>query len=148
MVIEIKDDILTVKEGVIVHGVNCQAVMNSGVAQSIRKMYPSVYREYLLFVEKNNGNTLGKINVVQINEDLFIVNLFSQMYYGKDKRKYANICAIEQGLMSLLEDVKLKEINITKIGCGLGGLNWKTEVKPLFEKLANQYDCLFKVFSL
>ena len=42
----IKGDVLSIKEGIIVHGCNCQGVMGGGVALSIRNQFPTVYNLY------------------------------------------------------------------------------------------------------
>ena len=42
----IQKDITTERHGLIIHGVNCQGVMGSGVALAIRNKWPVVYDEY------------------------------------------------------------------------------------------------------
>lgn len=42
----VKGDLLKVEKGIIVHQVNCQKTMGSGIALSIRKKYPSHYIQF------------------------------------------------------------------------------------------------------
>jgi O-acetyl-ADP-ribose deacetylase (regulator of RNase III) len=146
MIIYIKDDILNVKDGIIVHGVNCQGKMGKGLAYQIRNRYPKVYDEYIKYINENK-DLLGKINIVEVNNNLFVVNLFSQFYYGTNN-KNGSIRAIEQGMRELFSIADIDELHIPKIGCGLGGLDWDTEVKELINKLSKEFNCVFKVYEL
>lgn len=38
------------------------------------------------------------------------------------------------------------EIGLPKIGCGLGGLDWETQVKPIIEEVGSQTPCLLVVY--
>ena len=79
-------DITKVEFGVIVHQVNCQGVMGSGVAKAIRDKWPSVYESYIHAYESHVRQGiphLGEIDVCPINEHLFVVNLFGQDNYKR-----------------------------------------------------------------
>ena len=73
----IEKDITTVESGFILHGVNCQRTMGSGVAKAIRAKWPKLYKEY-----KNTIPMLGKVQLIHINADLWVINCFTQEYYG------------------------------------------------------------------
>ena len=48
MIVYRNQSVLDFKEhAIIVHGVNCQGKMNSGVAKAIREAFPVVYEEYM-----------------------------------------------------------------------------------------------------
>jgi O-acetyl-ADP-ribose deacetylase (regulator of RNase III) len=135
-------DITTVSSGIIVQGVNCQGVMNSGVARAIRNKWSEVYTEYMNFCDCFPASELlGKVNLVIISEELLIANCFTQLYYGKDGRRYADLAAIRSSLTEVFKvgAEYTMTIAMPKIGCGLGGLSWKKEVEPLVVELANEY---------
>lgn len=138
----IKHDITTIKEGIIPHGVNCQGVMGSGVALAIRNKWPEVYKSYKSFGK--GEDLLGVSHIIRIenSENLFVTNCFTQVYYGSDGRKYASPEAIETALDGVFFFAKMYDLPIhsPQIGCGLGGLNWKSEVKPIYERLAKKYN--------
>jgi len=76
----IKKDIVYANEEIIVHQVNCQGVMNSGVAKSIRQAFPL---NYLLYSEKVSKFSIRKAEL--LGQTLFtyekgkiIANIFSQ----------------------------------------------------------------------
>lgn len=138
MIIEVKKDITTVQLGIVIHGVNCQRVMGSGVALAIKTKWPEIYEAYMAGIE--GPNALGNIGVVNIDENLQVVNCYTQEYYGRDGQRYADLDAIGSCLYKVISLAYIQEMPIymPKIGCGLGGLSWRDEVLPLLEELAAQ----------
>lgn len=137
-------DITTITRGVVAQGVNCQRVMGSGVAKAIRDKWPQVYDSYKNFMPKLSGQQLlGRVNVVDIAPGLVVCNCFTQVYYGKDGKKYADATAIRESLaQTLLECYNFEDGNLPfympKLGCGLGGLNWDVDVRPTIEEFSTQ----------
>lgn len=133
----IKGDICKIKENaLIVHGVNCQGVMASGVALALRKEYPEIYKSYSAKVSDVgiSGLLLGQVDYVEIDEDLHIANAFTQYTYGRipgkryvdyeavqiafeDINKYLTQCTFGDNVLRLY---------FPAIGAGLGGGNWNT----------------------
>jgi O-acetyl-ADP-ribose deacetylase (regulator of RNase III) len=63
--------------------------MGKGVALAIREAYPIVSKQYFAkFARKIQPELLGAVQLVQINEQLDVANLFIQVYYGKTLRCY------------------------------------------------------------
>lgn len=91
---------------VIGHVVNCQGVMGSGIAKSVRERYPQVYTDYRekCVFERDSANNLGSAQFVSVGGDhgsnRDVVNLFAQNYYGTDKR-YLNYGALAQSLATM-----------------------------------------------
>ena len=101
-------DITTVDFGVIVHQVNCQGVMGSGVAKAIRDKWPQVFTSYYSKYQKfciEGKSLLGEIDVCPINEHLFVVNLFGQEDFRQsvvtNKLRYTSYGAWEKALLAL-----------------------------------------------
>ena len=81
MINYINKDITTVETGVIVHGVNCQGAMGSGVALAILKKWPTVYSEYKKF--PTGSQSLGKIQPIEIEpKQLYVINCFGSISIG------------------------------------------------------------------
>lgn len=147
----IKKDITTVEgPAIIIHGVNCQGVMGSGVAKALYTKWPGVKAKYLSYTNAfftwpwaKADDLLGNVNYIDvgIDEDIRIYNLYSQENYGKDGRVYANPLAIAHGLANLITALYCGKdkiffecpIYMPKIGCGLGGLNWEKDVQHIIE---------------
>ncbi len=126
-------DITEQTEGIIMHGCNAKGVMGSGVALSIRKKWPVVYDEYSKL--QLGPESLGSIQTVKINDNLWVINAITQNDYGKDGRVYADMSAIRtsfMGALSIAEELG-GTLKLPKIGCGLGGLDWDNHVKPILE---------------
>ncbi len=85
----IEKDILTVEDGFILHQVNAQGVMGSGVAKGIRDKWHRVYDEYK---KKCHHITeycgawalMGHAQIVEVSPSLSVVNLFAQYDYRKN----------------------------------------------------------------
>lgn len=132
-------DITTVDYGIVAHGVNCQGVMGSGVAKAIKNKWPEIYESFLDTPKEKRQ--LGYINFVHISYYLWVLNLYTQEKYGNDGKIYASSEGISEALTSTFKFAnKLNlPINMPKIGCGLGGLDWETDVKPIVESLSDEY---------
>lgn len=140
----ITKDITTVEDGMILHGVNCQGKMGSGVAKAIRAKWPYVYDRYKSLCDQVDDGSmlLGYAQFSQVSENLYVVNCFTQVYYGYDNRKYADAQAIGRCLGQALNYSKTqvhKQIYMPPIGCGLGGLDWETDVKPIVAELEEKF---------
>jgi len=74
---------------VIGHCCNTQNTFGSGIALSIKEMYPTAY-EADTMAAKNNTNVLGNTSYVGIKRGMkqfVIFNLYGQSLYGRDSRK-------------------------------------------------------------
>lgn len=139
-------DLTTVETGIVVHGVNCQGRMGSGVALAIRNKWPEVYDRYRA-VDQNietdkKASLLGSFHFIKVAPNLFVGNLYTQVYYGNDGKRYANCDAIKQTLFgtAAFADAHQLPVSMPRLGCGLGGLIWDIDVGPLLEDIANRYE--------
>lgn len=125
MITEQAGDILKITTGVICQQVNCQGVMGCGIALAIRRKWPEVYTSYRRYY-MNAG--LGKALPVRIDENLYVVNLFAQDRYGREKR-HTDYDALVLCLINLLlwKSENCSDLNIYfpyKIGCSNAGGDW------------------------
>lgn len=158
MIIYLKENLLNQTYGLILHGCNCSGGFGSGVAGAIRSKYPTVanrYKEVFLnpydYISRNDS-LLGFFDPVKINDDLIIGNCYTQSKYGNDGKRYASEYAIDKSIRKAVNYCTNNEIDIIsmpKIGCGLGGLDWDTDVLPIIEKISKENeDIIFKVYSI
>lgn len=138
-----KSDITKVDFGVIAHGVNCQRRMGAGVALAIRNKWPEVYEAYMnnIVDEGKERTLLGSAHAIRVGEKVWVVNCYTQEKFGGAGTKWADAKAIERSLrfafsVALHEELPLHTV---KIGSDLGGLDWETEVRPIFEALNTEY---------
>ena len=144
----VKKDITTVTRGVIPHGVNCQGKMASGVAKAIKEKWPLVYDEFMKC--ETGAKMLGKAHEVKVGEDLYVVNCYTQEYYGRDGRQYASVDAVHEALahVFLFAEYKNLDVHMPKIASGLGGLDWESDVKPIIEEYMSRYHVNVYVYEI
>jgi O-acetyl-ADP-ribose deacetylase (regulator of RNase III) len=152
MISYINQDITKVPMGIIVHGVNCQGVMGSGVARAIRDKWPTVYDHYIDKVTKDKdltleryGPLLGSIQLVTVERsNLYVINAFTQDKFGKDGKRFVSYDAVDscfKKIFELCKDVdELKDLSvyIPQIGAGLGGGNWRA-ISAIIEQYYDIY---------
>lgn len=138
----------------IAHGCNAQGVMGSGIAKQIRDKFPQVYEAYKRAHSKHGLNP-GECVRVKGNSptlSLQVMNLITQQHYGRSGR-YASPEAIRKSLNTALSSLafdfrpKVPTIGLPLIGCGLGGLDWEQEVRPIYEDLSEAHDVDMYVFE-
>jgi O-acetyl-ADP-ribose deacetylase (regulator of RNase III) len=136
-----KKDITDIAVGIIGHGVNARGKMGAGVAQAIAEKWPIVKQRYLqLFELPRAHRELGSIQIVKISPTLYVLNMFTQERYGHDGQ-----FAVPDAIYSCVEWAIITAsehrlpLYMPKIGCGLGGLNWDTTVRPIIEGLASEH---------
>lgn len=115
---------------VLIHQVNCQGVMGSGIAKQIREEYPQHFLDYQELCEHYKGfpsvTVLGEFVNTLLSHEKMIVGLFGQDNYGIGERQ-TNYAALAAALMETFTHIAAKghQYIVPKlIGCGLGGGEW------------------------
>lgn len=142
-------DLTTVNHGIVAHGCNCQGKMGAGVALAIRKKWPAAYFEYVDRVHNKGAgraSLLGECQLITMKDDgisfLAVANCFTQVYYGREAKRYADPTAIHTALKRAMEYAYIRDVPLymSRIGCSLGGLTWETDVEPLIINLDNYFN--------
>ena len=148
------------QSGIICHQVNCQGVMGSGIALAIRNKWPIVFEEYKKYVDKklefdgwsggapDADSLLGDFLPVQVDDNLWVGNLFSQCSYGRNPAaqrfgRYTSYDALDICFRNVAtwatvmegDEVVLREVHYPQIGCGLGGGDWSIVSKIIDVRL-------------
>jgi len=129
----IKADILSNidpnKLTIILHGCNCFHTMGAGIAKYLANKFPEVLQADQTTVKGGTGK-LGSFSIATINPNLFVVNCYTQHYWGACARlEYIENCLatfIRYGGSKLPQ----ADIRLPMIGCGFGGLKWD-DVEPI-----------------
>lgn len=98
------------------HCCNCQGVMGSGIALSIKEDFPDAYAAYRRYEESNGGLILGTIS-----SDMGVYNLHAQNLYGVkgDTSRFVNYEALYLCLLQMKDEIDatlLSSIVSPKVG--------------------------------
>lgn len=157
----IEKDLFKSKANFLIHQVNCQSTMASGVALQVKELYSHVeveYLKYLKYCKKNKLEPLGTSQYIPTeswalimadtmkNEKVeaydkeyqYIVNLFGQKDFGMGKQQ-TDLKAMKKAMLDICE--KAKSIGATVampfgIGSVRGGAKWSDVykiIKDVFE---------------
>lgn len=136
MIIYKQGDLMSVNEGIIVHGCNARGSMGSGVALAVRYKYAEAFKlyrkQYLA-----QGLNLGEV-VWCWQDDVFIANAITQETYGRDSSvRYVNYVAIATCFKEIFKEALTHNlvVNFPKIGAGLANGDWS-----IIEQLINDAD--------
>lgn len=132
--------------------------MNSGVAKAIREKWPIVYKAYSELCDSWNAwaqahyskedidnhiaqGLLGKIQMVQVEDNKAVLNLFGQGTFGYDGKRYTSYDAFWLCLGEIRKIVPI-ECPIAfpaYIGSCRGGANWNV-IKTMIEEALCNYE--------
>lgn len=121
------------------HQCNCQGSMKAGIAKTIAEKYPIVDERYQ--AKCKHKNILGDIQVISI-EDSYIVNMFSQEYYGPKGERYTDYEAFYKCLEKIAEVAAIgSTIGFPDhIACDRAGANWNIIKTMIEEVLGEQFE--------
>ena len=115
-------NIFTSDQPAIGHGVNCKGVMGSGIAVTVKKLFPEVYevyRDYCREVGLHGGDMLPVLS----NGGRVILNLASQEKTGANAH-YDFLEASVRNAFSYCQQNGISGFALPRIGAGIGGLDW------------------------
>ena len=119
---------------IIVHICNDIGGWGKGFVMAISKRWKKPENQYREWFKSKDGFELGKVQFVQVEEDLSVANLIGQHKINKDENGNAPIRynAIEDGLkeVALFAKENNASIHMPRIGCGLAGGKWEM-IEPI-----------------
>lgn len=129
-------DLMEADEIAIAHGCNTQGLMGAGVARLVRDKYPDVYEAY----KESCNSGVFQVGTAQAvwadptnHGDRLVYNLGTQRFPGPD----ATVWGVFLSFANMAENAywrKITTIAIPRIGCGIGALDWVSDVEPAIEK--------------
>lgn len=151
---EINGNLLDSNAECIIHQVNCQGAMNSGVAKAIREKWPIVferYRGYYDVMRYGKEPLLGQTLGVKVNESQMVFNMFAQDSYGYDGKRYTSYDAIDKCLVTVADycrkEGKKSMALPYHMSCDRGGANWNIILEMIKEHFAD-LDITIEIWKL
>lgn len=126
---------------IIVHICNDIGAWGKGFVMAISKRWKEPAQQYKDWYKSQDDFALGKVQFIQVEDEIWIANLIGQHKIYKDKEGNPPIRydAVKTGLEKVA-DYAIQQnasIHMPRIGCGLAGGNWE-EIERLI------VDCLCK----
>jgi O-acetyl-ADP-ribose deacetylase (regulator of RNase III) len=128
MITYVFDDLFQSPAQVLVNAVNTVGVMGKGVAADFKRCYPEMFAEYQRLCDE------GKFTVGQLwlykTPHKWVLNFPTKAHW----RDPSLLPYVEAGLQKFAEfyaDKGIVSISFPLLGCGAGGLDWPTQVRPL-----------------
>ena len=129
----------------IVNTVNCVGVMGKGLAKQFKDRFPNNFQQYKTACT-NNQVQIGKLFCTYDHESKrTIINFPTKKHWQNPSQ----LEWIEQGLKALrnyLENMGTS-IAIPPLGCGNGGLDWRTQVQPLVHHYLADLDMDIEIYA-
>lgn len=129
-----RGNILEADAEALVNTVNCVGYMGKGIALQFKKAFPKNFAAYERACRAKDIR-LGEMFVFETGSmwnPRYIINFPTKRHWlGKSRLE-----DIEAGLQALVDVVKklgISSVAVPPLGCGLGGLDWRT-VRPMIEK--------------
>ena len=145
----------------LVNPVNMVGVMGAGLAKQFKLRYPEMYADYKLFTDTGYwdryGTTVFYNNMafdIQLHyyrhgrntRGKYIINLPTKVHW-KDNSSVSMMIQSLTDLSLFVRSKGLEHIAIPHLGCGLGGLNWNSDVRPLVEEILDEESLLIEIWD-
>jgi O-acetyl-ADP-ribose deacetylase (regulator of RNase III) len=135
MITYVASNLYTSPAQVLVNTVNTQGVMGKGVAAEFKRIYPQMFEQYRDLCERKEID-IGVLWLYKTPRK-WILN-FPTKKHWRNPSKPEYIEASLKKFYDQFAEAGIHSIAFPALGCGNGGLDWQTIVKPLMEKYLNK----------
>lgn len=132
-IIYTSDSIFNSPAQTLVNPVNCVGVMGKGLALAFKHCFPDIMKKYT-YACNDRSLKVGVLLPCRIEGKIILC--FPTKHHWRDQ---STLSIIQCGLQAFIETyhaIGVTSVSFPKLGCGLGGLDWK-QVQPLMEKYLN-----------
>jgi O-acetyl-ADP-ribose deacetylase (regulator of RNase III) len=118
----------------LVNTVNCVGIMGRGVALQFKKAFPENFAAYRAACQKGEvqPGTMFVFETGHLTLPRYIIN-FPTKRHWRGKSRLEDIESGLQALVRVIEQEGIASIALPPLASGLGGRDWKKEVRPLIE---------------
>lgn len=132
----------------LVNPVNCVGAMGRGLALEFKQRFPdsfAAYRRACLAARENPAALLGQLIAPTFEQELWILNAPTKLHF-KDYSKLPWVLSACQAIEAFCQENHISQCALPAMGCGLGGLSWDRQVRPVFEEVFGASDIAFLAY--
>jgi O-acetyl-ADP-ribose deacetylase (regulator of RNase III) len=127
----VDSDIFSSPAQALVNTVNTVGVMGKGIAKTFKSIYPEMYEEYRERCDSGELS-IGRLFLYRTAHK-WVLNFPTKRHWRQASR-LADIAAGLDTFCQTYAKEGLTSISFPQLGCGNGGLDWETQVRPLMER--------------
>ena len=131
MITYVDSDIFSSPAQTLVNTVNTIGVMGKGIAKTFKSIYPEMYEEYRLRCASGEFS-VGSLFLYRTAHK-WVLNFPTKRHWRQASR-LADIAAGLDTFCQTYAEEGVTSISFPQLGCGNGGLDWETQVRPLMER--------------
>lgn len=133
----IQGDLFNADTDAIAQGCNCRGRMGAGIAAVFRKREPEMFKAYEDLCNQRLFSAGSVMSWRETNGNRTIFNLGTQLAPGASAdRRFISIAF--KHMADVMWKMRLESVGLPLIGCGIGGLSWQADVRPLVQNLAER----------
>lgn len=130
----------------LINPVNCVGVAGKGLALAFRQRFPDNHRAYVEACRSKRLKIGTVLSVVFEDSPLrYIVNFPTKLHW-KDPSQYGYIHQSLQALAQWLKQEAIASVAMPRIGCGLGGLDWRV-IEQVIRSQLNDVETLVELYG-
>ena len=116
---------------ILINPVNCIGIMGGGLALEFKNRYPVMHDDYLKICKR--GFRPGMIHTFPVGPYQWVFNVPTKDNLSPSTEKIikTSLAGLMVSLAALRPFLAKSKIAMPALGCGLGGMDWETEVKDL-----------------
>lgn len=138
MLVDVTGNILDSSMQTLACPVNAVGVMGAGLALAFKRRYPEVDYQYRRLCREHAGVIGDQLHVVQTRCRKHQVLLFPTKYHWRNRSTLTQLEANLQRLVLQYETLGITSLAIPALGCGLGGLDYVSQVRPLLQQYLSE----------
>lgn len=156
----IKGDIFTSKADYLVCPVNCEGIMDKGLAKEFKKRFPEIEAPYKDFCTHSYLPEDGENCIPPILYDIGDCEFYDNKLFFATKKNWQNksdLLLIKSGLIKLKGRTLIEALGFSfgfeafsyafpALGCGEGSLNW-LDIKAIFEEVFQDCENLIELYE-
>lgn len=120
---------------VLVNTVNTVGVMGKGIARDFKRIYPDMFKRYQKICDSKQLS-IGQLWLYKTPHK-WILNFPTKTHWRQPSRPEYIEAGLRKFALTYMEK-NISSVSFPMLGCGNGGLDWETQVKPLMELYLNK----------